>query len=72
MSSRCKKAGKPRPDFVSGVEYCMVNNILNAEFFARSAARRKANHLHSLDSQKPAKVNPEKMAVVFSDGRCTL
>jgi hypothetical protein len=50
----------------------MVNNILNAGFFARSAARRKANHLHLFDSQKPAKVNPEKMAVVFSDGRCTL
>ena len=53
-------------------EYCMVNSGLNKSRRIAANASRKANHFAGSDSQMPPKVNPEKMAVVFSDSRCTL
>jgi hypothetical protein len=50
----------------------MVNKWLTAQFIPAGAAPQKANHLREGDSQKPAKVNPEKGAMVFEGGRCTL
>jgi hypothetical protein len=50
----------------------MVNNVLTESQLLAGFAAGSANQCAFADSWKPPKVNPEKMAVVFRLGGCTL